>query len=115
MNPTRTAVLALALTAGLALTACTDDGGAAAAAPTATGGTTVELAKLRFEPEALRVPAGTEVTWVWTDGLAHNVVGEGFKSEVMRGGRFRHTFDEPGEVAYTCTLHPGMDGTIVVE
>jgi plastocyanin len=116
--PARRAALA-GLLAVLALAACGDDGGDATSDTTAAVGTddpsTVQLVGLRFEPEVLTVPAGTEVTWEWTENLAHNVVGDDFQSAVQPRGSYSHTFTETGEHDYVCTLHPGMEGTIVVE
>jgi plastocyanin len=55
------------------------------------------------------------VTWVWNDGaIAHDVKGDGFRSEVMAEGTFGHRFAQPGTYDYVCTLHPNMTGTIEV-
>ena len=68
-----------------------------------------------FDPEHAVVEAGATVTWEWDGNRPHNVVGEGFESDVLTGdGSFQHTFDEPGMYEYTCTLHHGMDGVIEV-
>lgn len=67
-----------------------------------------------FEPETVEVPAGTEVTWTWVGNNAHNVTAEEFTSDTQSSGTFSHTFDRPGTYSYECTLHPGMDGTVIV-
>ena len=67
-----------------------------------------------FEPERLEVPVGETVTWVWEGRANHDVVGEGFSSEVQRSGTFAHTFETEGEYPYRCTLHPGMEGLVAV-
>ena len=70
---------------------------------------------LRFQPAAVQVEAGTTVAWSFEDGrVPHNVKGDGFASGNLTRGRFAHTFDRPGEYRYTCTLHAGMDGRVVV-
>ena len=70
---------------------------------------------LRFQPAAVRVPAGTTVTWSFEDGrVPHNVKGDGFASGNLTTGTFSHPFGQPGEYRYTCTLHAGMDGRVVV-
>jgi plastocyanin len=101
---------------GLVAVGCGSAAGQPAAdAPAAGANPTVAIANLAFSPEELTVPAGTTVTWVWDDGaIAHNVVGEGWGSEVMTSGTFAHRFDEPGSYPYVCTLHPNMTGRIVV-
>jgi len=70
---------------------------------------------LRFSPAAVQVPAGATVTWSFEDGrVPHNVKGDGFASGNQTKGTFAHTFGRPGEYRYTCTLHAGMDGRVVV-
>jgi plastocyanin len=87
---------------------------AADAAPV-TGVTGVVARDLRFQPAAIQVPTGTAVTWRFDDGsVPHNVKGDGFASRNQTKGGFVHRFDRPGEYRYTCTLHAGMDGRVVV-
>lgn len=81
------------------------------------GGNTVVLRDIRFKPARITVDEGDTVTWRFQDGgIAHNVVAEdgSFKSETKDSGVFEHRFGEPGSVSYTCTLHPGMEGTVRV-
>ena len=85
-------------------------------APPVTGVETVELADSRFVQASIAVPVGTTVTWDWTDGEEHDVVfTDGPASAVVGSGTWERTFDEPGEYRYSCTLHPFMDGRVVVE
>jgi plastocyanin len=42
-------------------------------------------------------------------------VGQGFESKDQSSGTFRHRFEQPGTYPYECTIHPGMEGSIVVE
>lgn len=87
---------------------------AADAAPV-TGVTEVVAKDLRFQPPAIQVPPGTEVTWRFDDGsVPHNVKGDGFVSQNQTKGTFAHRFARSGEYRYTCTLHAGMDGRVVV-
>ena len=72
-----------------------------------------------FEPSVIRVPAGTTVTWHFEDvddgeNVPHNVVGEGFESEILSEGTYSHIFTEAGSYPYTCTLHAFMDGRVEV-
>ena len=78
------------------------------------GVTQVSVEDYRYGPRVIQVPAGTEVTWTWEGNDRHNVVGEGFRSDVIRGGTFAHTFEEPGWYLYLCTMHAGMTGAVSV-
>jgi len=78
---------------------------------------------LAFDPAAVVVSAGTEVTWEWTgEGGGHNVeVNEGpteFTSETVE--EEGHTFSqelEAGNYLYQCGPHStlGMHGAVIVE
>lgn len=74
----------------------------------------IETRRQSFEPAAVEVEAGTTVTWRFSDGIPHDVTSDLFKSEAKSEGTFTHTFEEPGTYSYTCTLHPGMDGQVIV-
>jgi plastocyanin len=78
-------------------------------------GPAVAVRDYELEPATITVEAGDTVTWVWEGRAPHDVVGQGFESRDQSSGTFRHTFDEPGTYAYECTIHPGMEGSIVVE
>ena len=112
----RAGVLVLVFTITSSVAAC-QPGSARSAADAApvTGVTAVVGKDLRFQPPAIQVPPGTEVTWRFDDGsVPHNVKGGGFASGNQTEGSFAHRFDRPGEFRYTCTLHAGMDGRVVV-
>lgn len=75
-----------------------------------------------FGPAAVRVSAGTTVSWEWTgQGSSHNVVAEdgSFESELVAeaGHTFSHTFESTGTTKYVCVPHEalGMKGVVVVE
>lgn len=63
-----------------------------------------------FTPRQITVPAGTAVTWVFNDGLIpHQLAFDGFSSPIFpRGGRWTHTFDQPGVYNYIDPLHDTM-------
>lgn len=104
---------ALAAAAALLLVACSSGQVPADTVPV-TGVTTVEVRDNKFVERVISVPAGTEVTWKWVGRLAHNVVGNDYKSEVLQEGEFRHRYTAPGQYDYVCTLHAGMTGRVVV-
>ncbi len=74
-----------------------------------------------YDPVAVRVDVGTEVTWEWvSDGhsATSNSGPEDFDSGIENEGyEFSHTFDEEGVVLYECTPHVavGQLGAVVVE
>jgi plastocyanin len=71
-----------------------------------------------FGPTITRVPVGTRVAWTNKDSFAHVVVGMGFhwgsNGELNQGDRFSTVFRAAGVYPYTCYLHPGMNGAVVV-
>lgn len=67
-----------------------------------------------FSPPVIQVEPGTEVRWVFADTQAHNIAGDGFRSEDLVSGSFEHTFETAGSYRYTCTLHAFMAGRIIV-
>lgn len=101
---------AAALTAGCA-NAGADDATSAIGDVT---GPSVAVEDNRFEPANLEVEVGETVTWVWHGGNPHDVSAEGFASELQSDGTFTQTFDQPGTYDYVCTVHPDMQGTVVV-
>lgn len=80
----------------------------------------VGLKSLKFTPKKLTVKPGAKVIFVWNETVAHNVVfaKKGPKSPTLNKGLW--TLDpkflaKPGTYKYKCTLHPGMDGEIIVK
>lgn len=97
--------------------ACGSDSDGSGDAAGGAGGTTVVLKDIAFKPERLSVKVGDTVTWRFEDkGIPHNVVADddSFKSEIKDSGTFEHTFDKAGTFSYTCTVHPGMKGSVEV-
>jgi plastocyanin len=112
----RRPIAPLLLVLTFTLTAC-QAGSAASPAdtPPVRGVTTVDAKDLKFLPPAIEVPPGTEITWRFVDGsVPHNVKGDGFASETQSRGTFSHRFERAGDYRYTCDLHAGMDGRVVV-
>lgn len=107
--------LVLTLVSVVVLAACS--GATAEADPVATDH--VDLpASYVFEPEAITVPAGTEVTWTNNDNFTHSVrlVDDGNVVLTMKPGEsVSFTFEEPGLHDYDCSLHAtDMTGTVLV-
>jgi plastocyanin len=92
------------------------NGAAAADSPAAS--TIVMARDFMFAPSALTVGAGATVTWTNKDDEPHTVVSEAglFRSGALDTGEsFSFKFDRPGTYRYTCSIHPRMVGTIVVQ
>jgi plastocyanin len=71
-----------------------------------------------FTPLSLTVKAGTTVTWANQDDEPHTVVSDDglFRSgAVDTNETFSFKFDRAGVYHFTCSIHPHMVGTVVVE
>jgi plastocyanin len=71
-----------------------------------------------FVPNSLTVKAGSSVTWANMDDEPHTVVSDAglFRSGAMDTNEsFTFKFDKPGTYHFTCSIHPRMVGTIVVQ
>jgi plastocyanin len=71
-----------------------------------------------FAPTSLTVKAGSTVTWANMDDEPHTVVSDTgvFRSGAMDTNEsFSFKFDKPGTYHFTCSIHPRMVGTIVVQ
>ena len=81
---------------------------------------TVSIASMAFNPPSLTVKKGSIVRWVNNDVVAHTVMftrqsgitcGTGIMSSAQSCSV---KFDDLGTYAYTCSIHPGMQGTVIV-
>jgi plastocyanin len=83
------------------------------------GGTEVSMQDIAFDPAEVTVAVGDTVTWTNNDSVGHDVTGDSFSSGdaggMAGGDTFEHTFEEAGTFDYVCTVHPGMEGSVVVE
>jgi plastocyanin len=71
-----------------------------------------------FTPMSVTVKAGDTVTWANKDDEPHTVVSDNglFRSAALDTDEtFSFKFDKPGTYHFTCSIHPRMVGTIVVE
>jgi plastocyanin len=79
----------------------------------------VELKNIQFNPKTVSVAAGGTVKWTNDDSVGHDVTGSGFKSGaaggLSNGDTYSHKFATAGNFKYRCTIHPGMEGTVVVK
>ena len=78
---------------------------------------TVSIKNFSFQPPTLTVSAGTTVTWHNQDGTDHTITSDTglFDSGVVNPGKkFSFGFDAPGSYSYHCSIHPNMQGKIIV-
>ena len=81
-------------------------------------GVRVDLTGICFHPTVVRVDAGQRVQWTNADSFDHTVTGAnlawGSIDKIHAGESFTHAFKEPGVYPYSCILHYGMVGAVVV-
>jgi plastocyanin len=136
------AILAVLALAGLALAGCGSKSSSssnssststpASSTPAATtstptssssapaGGTVeIKMQNIQFSPPSVQVKVGQTIKWTNDDSVAHNVTakaGASFaSSNFSQGGTYTFKATKAGTIAYVCTIHPGMAGTIVVQ
>lgn len=73
-----------------------------------------------FKPAELTIKAGTTVTWTNRDDIPHTVTDAAhpptFRSPALdTDDSTSVTFKTPGIYHYFCSLHPHMQGTVIVQ
>jgi len=90
-----------------------ESGGAAARSAGA-----IEIVDFKFEPETIRVEAGTELTWTNSDDAPHTATADdgSFDTGDLAKGRPKSVaFARQGSFAYYCRFHPFMKATVEVK
>ena len=84
-----------------------------------SGAAAVNIDNFSFGPAAVKIAAGTTVTWTNKDDVPHTVVADDkttFKSKALdTDEQFSFTFSKPGTYHYFCSVHPKMTGEIDVQ
>ena len=83
-----------------------------------SGAAKIVVKDFTFNPSPLTIKAGSTVTWTNKDDEPHTVVSDTgvFKSGGMDTNEsFSYKFDKPGTYHFTCSIHPRMVGTVVVQ
>jgi plastocyanin len=119
----------LAAVLAISIAGCGDDsgtdpdggggGGGGGGTRVATTSVTVQGTN-SFDPANIQVSPGATVTWTWAANAgAHDVT---FPSTAIAdsGARSSGAFSTamptaPGTYTYSCTLHPGMNGSVLVQ
>lgn len=91
-------------------------GGGGHCGPSEGTDSTVEMKDACFQPSTVHADAGQSITFVNRDPVDHNVSGTGWGNyeNMSTGDRFTTSFADDGIYPFACTLHPGMNGVIVV-
>jgi plastocyanin len=118
---TRTTQFTLAMLTGVLLAAagCGSDSGGTTSPPPADN-TVAATPSLTFSPATLTVSAGTAVTFAF-GSVQHNVFFDpttGAPANIpdpSSNVNVERTFPTAGSFHYTCHIHSGMQGTIVVQ
>jgi plastocyanin len=79
----------------------------------------IGIDNFQFTPAVLTVKAGTKVSWINNDDVPHLIVNT--QNKFKQSGvldtdqRFSTTLTKPGTYDYFCSLHPKMQGKVVVK
>jgi plastocyanin len=81
--------------------------------------TAVTIGDCSFFPTIARVPVGATVTFTNGSVMDHEVAGANLtwgaaQTPIAPGDSVEHTFTAAGVYPYSCMIHPGMTGAIVV-
>ena len=90
---------------------------AAAQAEKEANSPSVHIDNFTFSPQEITIPRGGTVTWVNDDDIPHALAAseKAFRSKAMdTEERFSFTFNKPGTYEYFCSLHPHMQGKVIV-
>ncbi len=81
--------------------------------------TEIDIDNFAFAPKVLTVPAGSSVTWRNKDDVPHKIqsADKRFDPSPLLDTKATYTarFTKTGEYRYFCSLHPVMQGTIIVQ
>jgi len=76
----------------------------------------INIDNFAFTPANIEINKGDTVTWINNDDAPHTVTFNGFSSETLvKGGSYKHTFNDLGDFDYYCKLHPSMKGKVIVK
>ena len=70
-----------------------------------------------FQPNNVTIPVGGTVNWTNQDQTGHTTTSDDnlWNGGLGPGGSYARTFPTAGTFSYSCTVHPGMTGRVVVQ
>lgn len=92
-----------------------------APAPQRTSPNEVVIYNYTYDPLTLTVPVGTTVVWVNKDLAPHTVTHRAYgrdnfdSGNLLNAQKYTKVFRRPGTFDYICTLHQGMQGSLIVK
>jgi YVTN family beta-propeller protein len=95
----------------------TPAGGASSNTSGAASGNAVAIQAMAFATPALTVKVGQTVTWTNMDTINHTVTadqGAWDSGPIAPGKTFSFTFTQAGSFGYHCSIHPFMQGMVMV-
>ena len=78
---------------------------------------TITIKNFAFDPDSITVKPGSTVRWLNHDSVPHRILfADGADSNVLASSQsWSRKFDQTGTYDYACTIHPAMQGTVIVE
>jgi plastocyanin len=83
---------------------------------------TVVIREFKFEPATVTVHAGDTVEWMNDDIVPHTATAEGDGQKpfwdsgiIQTGAKWRYVARMKSTYNYICTLHPNMEGKLIVQ
>jgi plastocyanin len=90
--------------------------------PSAKVVTTFHMRNNTFVPGELTVLPGTGITWINDDSAVHsvktigNATGMFNSGDIISGSQWSYTFGvREGRYEFTCSYHPDMKGTVIIQ
>jgi plastocyanin len=78
---------------------------------------TINIKNFAFDPNSITMKVGSTVRWVNRDSVTHRILfADGTYSPLLAGSdSYSRKIDQAGIYNYSCTIHPTMQGTVIVE
>ena len=84
---------------------------------TSVSDNTIRIKNFAFDPARMTMKVGSTARWVNLDSVPHRILfADGEDSAVLAPSQsWSRKIDKAGTYDYSCTIHPAMKGTVVVE
>jgi len=78
---------------------------------------TIRIKNFAFDPANITMKVGSTVRWVNQDSVPHRILfADGADSTILAPSQsWSRKIDKAGTFDYSCTIHPTMQGTVIVE